>query len=112
MLDFSAFYQERVVLRPAKGSFTAEGEPSRLSNKDLDPVPSSKKKWEWYDVVGFWAAEGFSVVRLEVASSAVAVGLNPGEAIVACLIGNLIVAVPCCIMGWMGSKVTSFVASK
>ena len=105
--NFSALYREKLVLRPPAGSFTAEGDSSRLSNKDLDPVPRSKKKWEWYNVVGFWVAEGFSVVQLELASSAVAVGLNPGQAILACLIGNLMVTVPCCIMGWIGSKVTS-----
>lgn len=104
----STLYQEKIVLRPPKGSFTAKGESSRLSNKDLDPVPPSEKKWEWYNVAGFWVAEGFSVVQLEVASSAVVVGLNPGQAILACLIGNLMATVPCCIMGWMGSKVTSF----
>ncbi|KAF8231685.1 NCS1 nucleoside transporter [Tricholoma matsutake] len=104
MVDFYTFYQEKIVLRPDKGSFTAQGQSTRLSNKDLDPVPSEKKKWEWYHVTGFWVAEGFSVVRLEVPSSAVAVGLNPGYAIVACLIGNLMVTVPCCIVGWIGSK--------
>jgi NCS1 family nucleobase:cation symporter-1 len=104
--NFSTLYHEKLVLRPPRGSFTAEGESSRFSNEDLDPVPPSKKKWEWYNVVGFWVAEGFSVVQLELASSAVYLGLNPGQAILACLIGNLMVTVPCCIMGWMGSNVT------
>jgi NCS1 family nucleobase:cation symporter-1 len=107
MFDFYAFYQDKIVLRPDKGSFTAEGQSTRLSNKDLDPVPTSMKKWEWYHVAGFWVAEGFSVVQMEVPSSAVSLGLNPGHAIVACLIGNLMVTIPCCITGWMGSKVTT-----
>jgi nucleobase:cation symporter-1, NCS1 family len=107
MFDFYTFYHDKVVLRPEKGSFTAQDQSTRSSNKDLDPVPIAKKKWEWYHVAGFWIAEGFSVLQLEVPSSAVSVGLNPGYAIVACLIGNLIVTIPCCITGWIGSKVTS-----
>lgn len=106
MFDFDTFYQDKIVLRPDKSSFTAEGQSIGLSNKDLDPVPADQKKWEWYHVAGFWVAEGFSVVQMEVPSSAVTVGLNPGYAILACLIGNLIVTIPCCITGWIGSKVT------
>jgi NCS1 family nucleobase:cation symporter-1 len=105
MFDIHRFYQDTIVLQSGKGSLTTEGKSTRLSNKDLDPIPASKKEWEWYHVAGFWVAEGFSVVQMQVPSSAVAVGLNPGLAIVACLIGNLMVTVPCCITGWMGSKV-------
>jgi nucleobase:cation symporter-1, NCS1 family len=105
MVSFSSFYQDKIVLRPGQGSFTAEGEPSRWSNKDLDPVPSLQKKWEWYHVGGFWVAEGFSVATMQTPSSAVALGLNPGLAIIACLIGNLLVTIPCCCSGYIGSKV-------
>ncbi|KAK4948062.1 hypothetical protein LTR10_013116 [Elasticomyces elasticus] len=41
---------------------------------------------------------------MQVPSSAVALGLNPGLAMVACLIGNLLVTGPVCIVGWLGSK--------
>ncbi|KAL8976901.1 MAG: hypothetical protein Q9205_007190, partial [Flavoplaca limonia] len=37
-------------------------------------------------------------------SAAVAVGLNPGLALVAYFIGNLIIAVPCAAAGYIGSK--------
>ena len=108
--DLRTFYDEKVVLRPDEGSFTADGQGTRLSNKDLDPVPASQKKWEWYHVSGFWIAEGFSVVQMQIASSAVSVGLNPGLAIAACTIGNFMVTVPCCITGWLGAKVSAFSA--
>ena len=41
---------------------------------------------------------------MEVPSSAVALGLNPGLAIVACLIGNILVAIPVAANGYIGSK--------
>jgi NCS1 family nucleobase:cation symporter-1 len=105
MVNFTSFYHDKVVLKPEKGSFTAEGETARWSNKDLDPVPRSRKKWEWYHVGGFWVAEGFSVATMQTPSSAVALGLNPGHAIAACLVGNLLVTVPCAISGYIGTKV-------
>lgn len=95
---------ERIKLEPEKGSFTSEPDAARYSNKDLDPVPLERKKWEWYHVGGFWIAEGFNVAQLETPSSAVALGLNPGLTIVACLIGNLLVTLPTMSSGYLGSK--------
>lgn len=57
-------------------------------------------------VGGFWIAEGFNPAQMQVPSSAVALGLNPGLAMVACLIGNLLVTGPVCVVGWLGSKVS------
>ncbi|KAK5110442.1 hypothetical protein LTR62_005793 [Meristemomyces frigidus] len=96
--------RQRLVLHPHPGSFTAEGDSARWSNKDLDPVAQEDKKWEWYHVGGFWVAEGFNVAQLETPSSAVALGLNPGLAMVACFIGNLLVTIPCCSSAYIGSK--------
>jgi hypothetical protein len=111
MQSLRSFYQDKIVLKPESGSFTAEGESSRWSNKDLDPVPISRKSWEWYHVGGFWVAEGFSVATMQTPSSAVALGLNPGLAIAACLVGNLMVTVPCCASGYIGSKVSVTIAT-
>ncbi|KAF2100420.1 NCS1 nucleoside transporter [Rhizodiscina lignyota] len=97
-------FHERIKLEPEKGSFTSEPEAARYSNKDLDPVPTERKKWEWYHVGGFWIAEGFNVAQLETPSSAVALGLNPGLTIVACLVGNLLVTLPTMSSGYLGSK--------
>ncbi|KAL9023926.1 MAG: hypothetical protein Q9196_006879 [Gyalolechia fulgens] len=78
--------------------------PSRWRSMDLDPVAKPQKKWEWYHVGGFWIAEGFSAAQIQTSSAAVAVGLNPGLALVAYSIGNLIIAIPCCAIGYIGSK--------
>jgi NCS1 family nucleobase:cation symporter-1 len=82
------FHDNVLVLRLDAGSFTPEGDTARWSNKDLDPVKHERKKWEWYHVGGFWIAEGFSAAQMESASSAMALGLNAGIAIVACLVGT------------------------
>jgi NCS1 family nucleobase:cation symporter-1 len=105
MNSFKTFHDDHLVLCPPPGSFTAEGDSARWSNKDLDPVASSQKKWEWYHVGGFWVAEGFNAAQMQVPSSAVALGLNPGLAVVACLIGNLLVTGPVCVMGYIGARV-------
>ena len=81
---------------------------SRWSNKDLDPVPGPDKKWEWYHIAGFWVVEGFSVGQIQTASATVALGLNPGLALVAMFLGNILVAVACAGVGYIGSKVSNY----
>ena len=101
------FHRRHLILQPASGSFTAEGQISRWSNPDLDPIPRHQKKWEWYHVGGFWIAEGFSASQIQTASASVALGLNPGIALIAYLIGNILVMMACCGTGYIGSKVMS-----
>ena len=98
-------HRRRLVLQPTAGSFSAEGQASRWSNPDLDPVPMHQKKWEWYHVGGFWIAEGFSAAQIQTASASVALGLNPGIALIAYFIGNILVVMACCGTGYIGSKV-------
>ncbi|OAP54540.1 hypothetical protein AYL99_10988 [Fonsecaea erecta] len=104
MATLRQFHDKHLVLHPHAGSFTSDPDSARWSNKDLDPVAEEKKTWEWWHVGGFWIAEGFNPAQMQVPSSAVALGLNPGLAMVACLIGNLLVTGPVCIVGWLGSK--------
>ena len=105
MEKLQSFHRRRLILPPAAGTFTAEGQTSRWSNPDLDPVPKHQKKWEWYHVGGFWIAEGFSAAYIQAASTSVALGLSPGTALIAYLIGNIVVMIACCGSGYIGSKV-------
>lgn len=105
MDKLKSFHRRHLILQPASGSFTAEGQESRWSNPDLDPVSKHYKKWEWYHVGGFWIAEGFSASQIQTASASVALGLNPGIALIAYLIGNVLVMMACCGTGYIGSKV-------
>jgi NCS1 family nucleobase:cation symporter-1 len=74
------------------------------SNKDLDPVPrdSDQRKWTWPSLLGFWIAEAFSISMYQVASSSITKGLSPGLAILAVLIGHLLVCIPAMLNGYAG----------
>lgn len=104
MEQIKRFHRETLILHPTPGSFTNEIQSARWSNHDIDPVPKSHRKWKWFHVGGFWIAEGFNVSQMQTPSSAVSLGLNPGLTLVACLIGNLLVTVPCCISSYIGAK--------
>lgn len=99
MNALKAFHRDYLVLREDRV------EPyDRLRNKDLDPIPMERRTWEWYDVVGFWVCEAFSASTMQQASSSVAMGLNAGLTVVACMVGNFILVIPTCLNGFLGAK--------
>ena len=77
---------------------------SIYTNQDMDPIKRKDRTYEWYQMGLFWIAEGFNAAQLEVSSSAFSLGLNPGLCVVACLVGNTIVSIPCAASGYLGSK--------
>ena len=101
------------MLKPKPGSFdTEEFGAIFYTNEDLDPIKRKDRTYEWYQMGLFWIAEGFNAAQLEVSSSAFSLGLNPGLCVVACLVGNMIVSVPCAAAGYLGSKLgTNFPAT-
>jgi NCS1 family nucleobase:cation symporter-1 len=94
---------ERFRLQTEPGSF-ANASGGLSSNKALDPLPfdSEERKWTWPSLLGFWIAEAFSISMYQVASSSVSKGLSPGLAIVAVLVGHLLVCVPAILNGHVG----------
>jgi hypothetical protein len=97
-------FVERFRLHTEPGSF-ASVSGGLASNKDLDPVPfeSEERKWTWPSLLGFWIAEAFSISMYQVASSSITKGLSPGLAIVAVLVGHLLVCIPATLNGYVGS---------
>ncbi|KAL4862428.1 hypothetical protein BDV12DRAFT_203075 [Aspergillus spectabilis] len=74
-----------------------------FTNADMDPVPFRERTWSWYDVGGFWISEGFQIPILQMAGSLIASGLDPGMAMGAIVVGNILVMVPCALNGYTGA---------
>lgn len=53
---------------------------------------------------GFWVAEAFAISLYQVSSSSISKGLNPGLAILAVIVGHILVAVPAMLDGYVGAK--------
>jgi NCS1 family nucleobase:cation symporter-1 len=104
-MGVSDFWQDYVVLKPKEGSFGAnDSEAAPYTNEDMDPIKRKDRTYQSYQMGLFWIAEGFNAAQLQVSSSAFSLGLNPGLCVVACLLGNLIVSIPCAASGYLGSK--------
>ncbi|KAF2495747.1 hypothetical protein BU16DRAFT_581242 [Lophium mytilinum] len=87
-------------VRQEESSFAAT---PRASNADFDPIPPSKRTWNWGAYVAYWMADAWAVSNWEVASSMIAVGLSWRMAIGACVLGNTIMGLVITVNGRMGA---------
>lgn len=76
------------------------------SNADFDPIPPSKRTWNWGAYVAYWMADAWAVSNWEVASSMIAVGLSWKMAIGACVLGNFLMGLVITINGRIGATVS------
>lgn len=115
-------------VRQEESSFAAS---KNASNADFDPIPPSKRTWNWGAYVAYWMADAWAVSNWEVgelprdrapsvelerkrgdadsfgriASSMIAVGLNWKMAVGACVLGNTIMGLVITVNGRMGAIV-------
>lgn len=87
-------------VRQEESSFAAT---KNASNADFDPIPPSKRTWNWGAFVAYWMADAWAVSNWQVASSMIAVGLDWRMAIGACVLGNTIMGIVITINGRMGA---------
>ncbi|RMZ75085.1 hypothetical protein DV737_g5469, partial [Chaetothyriales sp. CBS 132003] len=92
-------------VRQEESSFAAT---KNASNADFDPIPPSKRTWNWGAYVAYWMADAWAVSNWEVASSIIAVGLSWKMAIGACVLGNTIMGLVITINGRMGATTDLF----
>lgn len=90
----------KLEVRHEESSFAAT---KGASNADFDPIPPSKRTWNWGAYVAYWMADAWAVSNWEVASSMISVGLSWKMAIGACVLGNAIMGLVITINGRMGA---------
>jgi len=73
------------------------------SNADFDPIPPSRRTWNWGAYFAYWMADAWAVSNWEVASSMIAVGLSWKMAIGACVLGNFIMGLVITVNGRIGA---------
>lgn len=67
---------------------------STLYNRDLAPIPLSRRSWKTYNYASLWVAMSVCIPTYMLASGLIAGGMNWIQAVLTILLGNLIVLVP------------------
>lgn len=73
------------------------------TNIDNDVTPMWRRTWSTWTILGFWFSDALNMQGWENPSSVISVGLTYREAIVANIMGMVIVAIPLVLNGAVGS---------
>jgi nucleobase:cation symporter-1, NCS1 family len=83
---------------------TARIEASPLYNKDLAPVPVSRRNWTTYNYAALWISMAHCIPTYNLASGLISVGMNWWQAILTILLGNTIVLAPILLNSHPGTR--------
>ncbi len=81
-----------------------EGPATAWINRDIIPLPPSRRTWGAWSFVGFWLLTGFNISGWTTASSLLGLGLNVWQAMVSVVIGQLIVGLAVVANGFVGAE--------
>ena len=103
----SAFEGE-IVLPDGRHELTPEADAalgeSRLHNKDLAPVPITKRTWTTYNYLALWVGMSINIPSWLLASGLVALGMAWYQAILTIALANVIVLIPMLLISHAGTK--------
>jgi nucleobase:cation symporter-1, NCS1 family len=83
---------------------TAAAHDPSLFNKDLAPIPLSRRTWSTYNYASLWVAMSVCIPTYMLASGLIAGGMSWKQAIFTILLGNLIVLIPMILNAHAGTK--------
>ncbi len=79
-------------------------ESSPLYNRDLAPVPLSRRDWTTYNFAALWISMAHCIPTYMLASGLMSAGMSWWQALVTILLGNTIVLVPILLNSHPGTK--------
>jgi len=83
---------------------TSRIEASPLYNKDLAPVPVSRRNWTTYNYAALWISMAHCIPTYTMASSLISLGMNWWQALLTILLGNTIVLIPILLNSHPGTR--------
>ena len=79
-------------------------EESPLYNKDLAPVPVSRRNWTTYNYAALWISMAHCIPTYMLSSGLISAGMNWWQALITILLGNTIVLIPILLNSHPGTK--------
>mgnify|MGYP000269721118 CR=1 FL=1 len=86
------------------GSNLAALQDSPLYNSDLAPVPRERRTWSKWHIAALWVGMAVCIPTYTIASGLIAQGMNWWQALLAVLLGNLIVLIPMTLNAHPGTE--------
>ncbi|OQU97971.1 hypothetical protein CLAIMM_03819 [Cladophialophora immunda] len=90
-------------LRPRSFHLRLQGESSIWINDDIRPLPPSRRLWDTWAYISFWAINQIALSNWQLGASLIAVGLSVWQTMIAVIIGKLIIAGVAICNGMIGA---------
>ncbi|KAI1382057.1 NCS1 nucleoside transporter family protein-like protein [Hypoxylon crocopeplum] len=74
------------------------------SNRDLIPLPPSRRTWGWFHYFGFWTLSSLNIANWQTPSSFLTQGLSVAQSMAVILIGRALIAGFSTLIAWCGLK--------
>ena len=80
----------------------ADYENTYWCNRDLIPIPPSRRTWTWQGYAGYWIITGVNTTAWKASSSLLSLGLGVSQAMGVIVGASLICGLLAVFAGWMG----------
>ncbi|ORY05052.1 NCS1 nucleoside transporter family protein-like protein [Clohesyomyces aquaticus] len=72
------------------------------SNRDLIPLPPSRRTWGWFHFFGFWAISSLNISNWQTPNTFLTRGLSVGQSMMIIVLGRLLIAMFSTLIAWCG----------
>jgi nucleobase:cation symporter-1, NCS1 family len=80
------------------------GESSIWINDDIRPLPPSRRLWDMWAYISFWAINQIAISNWQLGAALVGVGLSVWQTMIATIIGKIIIAMVAVCNGSIGAR--------
>ncbi|KAF2831321.1 hypothetical protein CC86DRAFT_137727 [Ophiobolus disseminans] len=85
-----------------KGDDTKHEQTDAWSNRDLIPLPPSRRTWDWVNYYGFWAIASLNLANWQTPSTYLTMGLSVPQAMLIIVISRILIALFSTLVAWIG----------
>ncbi|KAF3056241.1 Thiamine transporter THI72 [Daldinia childiae] len=84
------------------GDESQHEQTDQWSNRDLIPLPPSRRTWGWFHYFGFWTLSSLNIVNWQTPSSFLTQGLSVPQAMLIIVVGRLLITAFATLIAWCG----------
>ncbi|EXJ88396.1 hypothetical protein A1O1_05326 [Capronia coronata CBS 617.96] len=92
------------ALHPRPFQLRLPGETSIWINDDIRPMPPSRRLWDMWAYISFWAINQIALSNWQIGASLIAVGLSVWQTMIAVIIGKIIISAVAICNGAIGAR--------
>ena len=87
-----------------KGNYEEHEQTDSWSNRDLIPLPPSRRTWGWFHFFGYWTLNSLNVSNWQTPNTFLSYGLSVGQSMMVIVIGKLLVTFFSTLIAWCGLR--------